>query len=140
MTFWPDSSSFCFVANKTRIMEQRINIKFLAKYGENADKTYEMLKKVYGDDCLTRRTVYHWHKKFLKGRESVEDAARSGKPRSARTPAIIEEVREILAEDPNATARMIAEVIGISSATVHQILHKDLGKEKPAPAETASNE
>jgi len=33
-------------------VEQRVNVKFCVKLGKSATETYELLKKVYGDDCL----------------------------------------------------------------------------------------
>lgn len=112
------------------VMEQRTNIKFLVKYGKNASETFEMLKKVYGDDCLSRSNVFIWHKRFSEGRESVDDDERPGRPRDARTPENIQKVREFIAEDRNATTRMIAEALGISHETARVILTEDLQKKK----------
>ena len=39
-------------------MEQRANIKFGFKLGKKFAETYELLKKVYGDDCMSRIRVY----------------------------------------------------------------------------------
>lgn len=111
-------------------MEQRIVIKFHAKLGTSASKTFEMLKKVYGDDCLSKSRIFDWHKQFREGREDAEDAERNPKSKTSRTPEIIQKVRDILAEDKNSTTRMIAEALHMSNSTVHAIITEDLQKKK----------
>ena len=39
-------------------MEQRANIKFCFKLGKKISETYELLKKVYSNDCMSRTQVY----------------------------------------------------------------------------------
>ena len=39
-----------------------------------------MMKKMYGDDCLSRSRIHKWFKRFQKGREALEDDERSGRP------------------------------------------------------------
>ena len=34
---------------------------------------------MYGDDCLSRANVFLWHKRFLEGRERLEDDNREGR-------------------------------------------------------------
>src|SRR5277367_5232313 len=67
---------------------------------------------------------------FVKCRESEEDADHERRPRTAQTPEMIEKMREFVANDRNATTRMIAEDLGISKYTVSNILSEDLGKKK----------
>ena len=61
-------------------MEQRAVIKFHAKLGKNALETFWLMQQVCGDDCLTRANVFLWHKRFLGGREKLEDDNREGRP------------------------------------------------------------
>jgi hypothetical protein len=37
---------------------------------------FEMLKSAYGEECLSRTSVFEWHKRFKEGRESLEDNER----------------------------------------------------------------
>lgn len=107
-------------------IEQRAVMKFHAKLGTSAAKTYEMMQQVYGDDCLSKSRVFGWHKEFREGRESIEGPKR----RTCRTPESIQKVRDILADDPNATARVIAEKLNISATTAQTIIVEIVGKRK----------
>ena len=42
-----------------------------------------MMQKVYGDECLSRSTIYEWFKRFEEGRENLNGDERSGLPISA---------------------------------------------------------
>jgi hypothetical protein len=39
-------------------VEQRANVKFLAKLGKSATETYSLLMEVYGDECLSHTQVF----------------------------------------------------------------------------------
>ena len=39
-------------------VEQLVNVKFCVKLGKAATETYDLLKKVYGDECLSRPQVF----------------------------------------------------------------------------------
>ncbi|KAG5345381.1 GVQW3 protein, partial [Acromyrmex charruanus] len=54
-------------------MEQRAVIKFNAKLGKSASKTFRSMQQVYGSQCLGRTAVFEWHKRFLEGREKHSD-------------------------------------------------------------------
>ena len=41
-----------------------------------------MMKKVCGDDCLSRSRIHEWFKRFQEGREALEDDERSGQPKT----------------------------------------------------------
>ena len=36
-------------------------------------ETFELIKRAYGDDALSRIRVFEWHKMFKEGQELVED-------------------------------------------------------------------
>ena len=61
-------------------MEQRVNVKFCVKLGNSATETYDLLKRVYGDECLSRTQVFEWFKRFKEGSEEIGDDQRSGYP------------------------------------------------------------
>lgn len=41
------------------------------------------MKKVYGDDCLSRTRVYEWFKRFQEGRKNIRDDEYTGCPKTA---------------------------------------------------------
>ena len=64
-------------------MKQRAVIKFQEKLGKNESETFWLIQQVYGDDCLSRANVVLWHKRFLEGRERLEDDNCEARPISA---------------------------------------------------------
>jgi hypothetical protein len=46
-------------------VEQRANIKFCLKLGKTAEEAYEMMKSVYGSDCLSRSNIFRWYAYFV---------------------------------------------------------------------------
>jgi hypothetical protein len=54
-------------------VEQRVNVKFLAKLGKFATETYSLLVEVYGDECLSRTQVFEWFKRFKEGRGEIKE-------------------------------------------------------------------
>ncbi|KAG5331640.1 SETMR methyltransferase, partial [Acromyrmex charruanus] len=111
-------------------MEQRVVIKFNAKLGKSASETFRSMQQVYGSQCLGRTAVFEWHKRFLEGRETFEDDKKSGQPILIRTPKIIEKVRDFVANDRNASLKMMEEALNISREMIRTILHEDSGKTK----------
>ena len=71
--------------------------------------TFEKLKQVYGEQCLSRAQVFRWHKLFLEGRENVEDEPRSGRPSTSKTDENVERVRALVGSDRRLTIRMMSE-------------------------------
>jgi len=54
-------------------VELCVKVKFCVKLGKSATETYDLLKKVYGDECLPRSQVFEWCKMFKEGREEIGD-------------------------------------------------------------------
>lgn len=110
--------------------EQRAVIKFCFKIGNTASETYDKIKQVYGESCLSRTRVFDWFKQFKKGRTSVDDEERAGRPRTSNTHENAERIRAILAKDRRVNVRMLADEVGISKGTVHLILRDVLNRRK----------
>ena len=73
-------------------VEQHVNVKFCVKLGKSATEMYDILKKVYGDDCLYCTQVFEWFKRFKAGREEIRDDQRPGHPSTLKTDANIEKL------------------------------------------------
>jgi len=60
-------------------MEQRAMIKFNTKLSKSASETFRLMQQIYGSQCLSH-TAFEWHKRFLEGREILEDDKKLGRP------------------------------------------------------------
>jgi len=67
---------------------------------------------------------------FKRGDFSTCVALRPGRPKTVTTPAIIDQIHEIIVEDHRISAESIAEQLGISRERVGSIIHKDLDMRK----------
>jgi hypothetical protein len=53
------------------IHEQHINTKFCFKLGKTFTEPHEMVKNVYGDQCMSHTHCHEWQ--FKDGRQSTHD-------------------------------------------------------------------
>ena len=111
-------------------MEQGANIKFCVKLEKKFVETYELMKKVHGDDCMSCNQVYTWFTRFKNGRNDLNDDPRPGRPEASNCAELVEKVCEIIAIDGNFTVRMLADELNLSYCTIYTILTEDLGKRK----------
>ena len=84
------------------------------------------ISAVYGPSCVSYDLVRRWKKKFESGVESIKNAQKSGRPKSASGKEIVSKIREIIEGDSRFTVRDIARQVGISQSTIHLILKKHL--------------
>ena len=77
-------------AGRQDILEERHAIKFCFKLGKNAaTETYGMLQSAFRLSCMSRASVFEWHKRFKEGRESVRDDESCGRSREVNRPGLI---------------------------------------------------
>jgi hypothetical protein len=77
-------------------LEQRVNVKFLAKLEKSATETYNLLIEVYGDECLSHSQVFEWFKRCKEGLGEIEDDPTPSRPCTSQTDANIGKVGEIV--------------------------------------------
>ena len=70
-------------------LEEWYAIKFCFKLGKNSTETYGMLQTAFRPSCINRASVFEWHKRFKKTRESVRDDERCGRSKEVNTPELI---------------------------------------------------
>jgi hypothetical protein len=48
-------------------------LSFVYNLKKKATETFEMLKSVYGEECLLKTSVSEWHKRFKEGQKTLQD-------------------------------------------------------------------
>jgi len=110
--------------------EYRAVIKFFVKEGLTPNEIHSKFIKVYGDCSASFSIIKKWAAEFKRGRTSLENDPREGRPKSATTPEIIEQVHDMVLDDRRMKVCEIAETIGISKERVGYILHEELDTKK----------
>ena len=85
----PDCHSWWISKMQSDTLEERYAIKFCFKLGKNTTETYGMLQTAFGPSSVNRASVFEWHKRFKKGRESVRDDERCGRSKEVNRPVLV---------------------------------------------------
>ena len=101
--------------------EIRAYIKARSKLGCSLKKLMTEIFYCFWPSCVSNDTDRRWKKKFESGVESIKNAPKSGRPKSASRKEIVSKIKEIIEEDARFTVRDIARKVGISLSTVHLI-------------------
>ena len=110
--------------------EYRAVIKFLVLEGQSSKQVEERLTSVYGQSSPSSSTIKRWVKEFQRGRESLEDDPRSGRPTTSTSPENIEKVHKLVIENRRISLYELEEATGISYGSIHNILHDELHMSK----------
>ena len=110
--------------------EYRAVIKFLVLEGQSSKQVEERLTSVYGQYFPSSSTIKRWVKEFQRGRESLEDDPRSGRPTTSTSPENIEKVHKLVIENRRISLYELEEATGISDGSIHNILHDELHMSK----------
>jgi len=87
-------------------IECHVVIKFFVK-GLTPNEIHSEFIKVYGDSSPSFSTIKKWAADFKRGRTSLEDDPREGRPKSAPPPEIIEQVHDMVLDDRRMKVREI---------------------------------
>ena len=74
----------------------RFMILYDFKCGLNESQTLERLTQAFGDLAPSRATVFRWFAEFKRGRTSLKDGERSGRPTSVVTEENISAVEPLI--------------------------------------------
>ena len=96
----------------------------------SAEESHTSLVRVFGESAPSRATVGNWFREFSRGRESLEDEPRSGRPVTAVTRENIDATRRMIEEDPHITFSYIEGTLNIGSTAAQTIVHEHLGLTK----------
>lgn len=111
-------------------IEHRAVIKFLTKQGKNQKTIKVEMDAVYGESAPSLSTIQKWSSEFKRGRTSIEDDPRPGRPVYAACQENKEKVEKIILEDARVKIRSIADKTGLSVGTVHTVIHEQLNMSK----------
>ena len=81
---------------------------------------------IFGGEAPSRTRVYRRYGVFNRGRSSLQDGFREGRPKSVVVPETIDAVRQLILQDRHVIYREIAITLGISGTSIHSILHEHL--------------
>ena len=76
----------------SEIIQQKSSIKFCVQNPISGAETFRMLQKAFGDDCLSRASVFDWYKLFKEGREHVDDEPRPGQPLTSTDDQLVNKI------------------------------------------------
>ncbi|GFU43197.1 hypothetical protein NPIL_190671 [Nephila pilipes] len=82
------------------------------------------------DKAPSYSTVKNWYNEFNRGRCSIQDESRAGRPKSVVVPEKINAVRELIKQDRHVTYREIEASLDISMTSINKILHEHLSVKK----------
>lgn len=91
---------------------------------------HDDLKNVLGECALSYAAVKNWVAEFKRGRTSVQDELRPGRPKSVTTSEMVSKVHDMVLEDRRLKLSEIADNTGISKERVHHILSEELNMKK----------
>jgi len=80
-------------------IEYHAVIKFFVKEGLTPNEIHSKFINVYGESSPPFSTIKKWTAEFKRGRTSLENDLREGRPKSATTPEIIEQVHGMVSDD-----------------------------------------
>ena len=80
-------------------IEYRAVIKFFVREGLTSNEIHSTFINVYGDSSPSFLTIKKWAAEFKRGRTSLEGDPHEGRPQSATTPEIIEQVHGMVLND-----------------------------------------
>lgn len=90
------------------------------------DESYDRLQMAFMDEGPSKATVYRWYNEFKRGRPTLGDDERSGRPLTAVTEENVLAVKNLIQDNRRITYQEIQHILKIGSGSVHEILHSHL--------------
>ena len=111
-------------------VEYRVVIRYLYLKGKTGKEIHGEVADVYGSSAPSSAQVKFWVGEFKRGRTSLEDEARSGRPLDATDEEMCKKVRDLVYSDKQIQVEEVEQALGISHRSVSTILHDRLGMRK----------
>jgi len=94
--------------------------------GLDVHQCFERLTEAFPDSAPSLATISYWFREFRRGRDSLEDGSRPGRPEDVVTDEMVDRVKTLITKDRHCTYVEIQRTLNVSSASVHKILHEKL--------------
>ena len=111
-------------------IEFRAVIKVLTKEGAKAKEIHWRMADVYGDSSPKYSRVAKWSPEFKRGRDSLEDDPRPGRPADVISQEMIDRVERLVLNNRQIKVAKLASKCGISNGSVYTIIQEHLGMSK----------
>lgn len=98
--------------------------------GLKVTECVETLQRTFRDSAPSKATIYRWYSDFQRGRDTLEDEPRSGRPIETVTEEKVAAVKRILKEDNRVTYQSMQHDLGISAHSLNTILNEKLKVKK----------
>ena len=105
-------------------------IEYLSLKQLGAKEIFDDMTATLGATAPSYGMVKKWTAEFKRGRTSLEDDPRSGRPNEATDDINADRVLESVMKDRRLTLEELAEMHGISTRSIGRILHEKLGMKK----------
>ncbi|XP_050684031.1 histone-lysine N-methyltransferase SETMAR-like [Leptidea sinapis] len=81
---------------------------------------------------MSKARIYEWYKRFQDGRVNIEDDERPGRPSTSTTDENVKKVKEMVMNDCRVAIKEVADDVGISVGSCHEIFSVVLGMKRVA--------
>ena len=97
------------------------------KLGKDAKTVHGELVAVFNEDRSPNlRTIYGWFEDIRQDRFTLEKGTRPGRPRSVRTPSLIEKVEKMVGDDPRMSVRQLSDSLEVEMTSIYRVLTEEL--------------
>ena len=98
-------------------------VKFCCKLGKNVIETFQLFNQAHGEDCMSWTQCCEWFKRFKEGTMSVDEDPRPERTSTSTNDDHVERVHATIRGNHHLTVREVAEEVGISIGSCHQIFY-----------------
>ena len=106
--------------------QYRSVIRFLFLDGKTCEEIKVKLHAVYKDHAPSITTIRYWFNVFKRGRTSVFEEERPGRPIELTTEDMVKKIHYIVLADRRVKIREIADIVDISTERIQNILFEKL--------------
>ena len=114
-------------------VEYRAVIPYLYLKGKTGQEIHCKLADVKGSSAPPYAQDKFWVGEFKRGRTSLEDEARSGRPLDATDEEMCKKVQDLVYSDRQIQVEEIVQALGISHDSISTSLHDRLGMHNLSP-------